>query len=281
MEGWVSQGTAWRVCSLWQKLYACSHSDCHSLTEPLRQADQERHQNFGLKNNLVSKTAPKPTTTLALYSTCTPMMCARPSKLRPRRWLMRPRQDWGFLPVDPRWVRDRGEAEMFQRAKVAVPPHKVALYHNLNKSKYMMMVKSYQQQQPLKKQQVEVHYGTLWTSGCMRTRYQRYQSWREWDEDIVHYIFLTFTVAYPLVLLMVMVRYGVFWHCWLGCMKGKQPVKKLSGRILAWLSIGKLQICIWPSWCHCHSLSFAPVNPKWLYLPGSTFLFLAHPGSPG
>ena len=30
----------------------------------------------------------------------------------------------------------------------------------------------------------------------------------------------------------------------------------------------------------CHSLSFAPVNPDWSYLPGFTFLVLAHPGSP-
>ena len=34
----------------------------------------------------------------------------------------------------------------------------------------------------------------------------------------------------------------------------------------------KVQICIWPSWCHCHSLSLAPVNPDWFYLPGFTFL---------
>jgi len=41
------------------------------------------------------------------------------------------------------------------------------------------------------------------------------------------------------------------------------------------------QICIWPNWCHCHSLSLAPVNPDWFYLPGLTFLVPAHPGSPG
>jgi len=28
-------------------------------------------------------------------------------------------------------------------------------------------------------------------------------------------------------------------------------------------------------------LSLAPVNPDWFYLPGFTFLVLAHPGSPG
>ena len=44
---------------------------------------------------------------------------------------------------------------------------------------------------------------------------------------------------------------------------------------------GKVQICIWPSWCHCHSLSLAPVNPDWFYLPGFTFLVPAHRGSSG
>ena len=39
--------------------------------------------------------------------------------------------------------------------------------------------------------------------------------------------------------------------------------------------------CIWPSWCQCHSLSLAPVNPDWFYLPGFTCLVPAHPGSPG
>jgi len=30
----------------------------------------------------------------------------------------------------------------------------------------------------------------------------------------------------------------------------------------------EVQISIWPSRCHCHSLSLAPVNPDWFYLPG-------------
>jgi len=30
----------------------------------------------------------------------------------------------------------------------------------------------------------------------------------------------------------------------------------------------EVQTCIWPSRCHCHSLSLTPVNPDWLYLPG-------------
>jgi len=48
--------------------------------------------------------------------------------------------------------------------------------------------------------------------------------------------------------------------------------KKLSGGVLAWLSVwSEVQTCIWPSWCHCHSL----------YVNGFTFLVLAHLGCPG
>jgi len=37
--------------------------------------------------------------------------------------------------------------------------------------------------------------------------------------------------------------------------------------MLAWLSVrGEVKICIWPSWCHCHSLSLNPVNPDWFLL---------------
>jgi len=62
---------------------------------------------------------------------------------------------------------------------------------------------------------------------------------------------------------------SVLWRCLLGSRKGIRSVKKLSGGMLAWLYVwGEVQICIWPSWCHCHSLSLAPVNPDWyIYLP--------------
>jgi len=67
---------------------------------------------------------------------------------------------------------------------------------------------------------------------------------------------------------------SVLWCCWLGGRKGIQLGKKLIDGMLAWLSVwGELQICICPSWCHCHSLSLAPVYPD-LFLP-------AHPGNPG
>ena len=60
---------------------------------------------------------------------------------------------------------------------------------------------------------------------------------------------------------------SVLWRCWLGGRKGIRPVKKLSGGVLAWLSVwSEVQTCIWPSWCHCHSLSLASVKSK-LVLP--------------
>jgi len=37
--------------------------------------------------------------------------------------------------------------------------------------------------------------------------------------------------------------------------------------VLAWLSVwSEVQTCIWPSWCHCHSLSLASVESR-LVLP--------------
>ena len=52
-----------------------------------------------------------------------------------------------------------------------------------------------------------------------------------------------------------------------GRQEGHPACKKLSGGVLAWLSVwSKVQSCIWPSWCHCHSLSFASVKSR-LVLP--------------
>ena len=60
---------------------------------------------------------------------------------------------------------------------------------------------------------------------------------------------------------------SVLWRCWLGGRKGIRPVKNLSGGVLAWLSVwSEVQTCIWPSWCHCYSLSLAPVKSR-LVLP--------------
>jgi len=78
------------------------------------------------------------------------------------------------------------------------------------------------------------------------------------------------TLTQPVLMLLV------------GQQEGHPACKNLSGGMLAWLSVwGKVQICIWPSRCHCLSLSLAAVNPDWFYLPDFTFLVPAHPGSPG
>jgi len=38
-----------------------------------------------------------------------------------------------------------------------------------------------------------------------------------------------------------------------GWQEGHPACKKLSGRVQAWLYVqGKVQVCIWPSWFHCH-----------------------------
>ena len=52
-----------------------------------------------------------------------------------------------------------------------------------------------------------------------------------------------------------------------GRQEGHPACKKQSGRVMAWLSVSsEVQTCIWPSWCHCHSLSLAPVKSR-LVLP--------------
>ena len=52
-----------------------------------------------------------------------------------------------------------------------------------------------------------------------------------------------------------------------GWQEGHPACKKLSGGVLAWLSVwSQVQTCIWPSWCHCHSLSLAPVKSRLVLL---------------
>jgi len=53
-----------------------------------------------------------------------------------------------------------------------------------------------------------------------------------------------------------------------GHQEGHPAYKKLSGGVLAWLSVwSEVQTCIWPSGFHCQI--------------GFTFLVPAYPGSPG
>ena len=58
---------------------------------------------------------------------------------------------------------------------------------------------------------------------------------------------------------------SVLWCCRLGGI-GIQPVKNWVVGCW-WLSVwSEVQTCIWPSWCHCHSLSLASVKSR-LVLP--------------
>jgi len=48
-----------------------------------------------------------------------------------------------------------------------------------------------------------------------------------------------------------------------GQQEGHPACKKLSGGVLAWLYVWvKVQICIWPSWCHCYSLPSTHCSSK-------------------
>ena len=52
-----------------------------------------------------------------------------------------------------------------------------------------------------------------------------------------------------------------------GWQEGYPACKKLTGGVLVWWSVwSKVQTCIWPSWCHCHSPSLASVKSR-LVLP--------------
>ena len=52
-----------------------------------------------------------------------------------------------------------------------------------------------------------------------------------------------------------------------GRQEGYPACKKLSGGVLAWLSVWcEMQTCIWPSGFHCHLLPLAPVKSR-LVLP--------------
>ena len=52
-----------------------------------------------------------------------------------------------------------------------------------------------------------------------------------------------------------------------GRQEGHPASKKLSGGVLAWLSVwSEVHTCIQPSWCHCHSLSLVSLKSR-LVLP--------------
>jgi len=51
-----------------------------------------------------------------------------------------------------------------------------------------------------------------------------------------------------------------------GWQEGHPARNKLSGGVLAWLSVwSEVQTCIWPSGCHCRSLSPASVKSRLVF----------------
>ena len=73
---------------------------------------------------------------------------------------------------------------------------------------------------------------------CQSTEGKILTSWRGWD--------VTFTLL-------------------VGWQKGYPACKKLIGGVLAWSPVwNEVQTCIWPSWCHCHSLSLPSVKSRLL-----------------
>jgi len=62
----------------------------------------------------------------------------------------------------------------------------------------------------------------------------------------------------------------------LGCQEEHLAYKKLSDKVLVWLSVwSEVQmICIWSSWCHCHPIISCFINTQIVL----TFLMPAFPG---
>ena len=89
-----------------------------------------------------------------------------------------------------------------------------------------------------------------------------YASWKcQWQRWLVkmYYFISAFSmhcsIAFSALTLLV------------GRQEGHPACKKQSGGVLVWLSFwSEVQTCIWPSWCHCHSLSLASVKST-LVLP--------------
>jgi len=63
------------------------------------------------------------------------------------------------------------------------------------------------------------------------------------------------------------IKHSLLWCCWLGGKKSMQPVKTewWGDGMVVCLEHGT-DLYIWPSWCHCHSLSLASVKCR-LVLP--------------
>ena len=89
---------------------------------------------------------------------------------------------------------------------------------------------------------------------------------RQWTTGIAgHRILVCALKLYPtrqhfLIQHLTTVVPSMLWRCWLGSRKGIRPVKNWVVGCWRGYIWSEVQTCIWPSWCHCHSLSFASVQ---------------------
>ena len=111
---------------------------------------------------------------------------------------------------------------------------------------------------------------------------QQYLQWSSYIEDLAdgfirdnipHRPFLGIHLRNDLDWVKLCCYYYYYYYAFsalmllVGRQEGHPACKKLSGGVLAWLSFwSEMQTCIWPSWCHCHSLSLASVKSR-LVLP--------------
>jgi len=74
-----------------------------------------------------------------------------------------------------------------------------------------------------------------------------------------------FFIVLCLIIAFVMVAFSAL-TLLVGQQEGHPACKKLSGGVLAWLSVWiKVQTCVLSSRCHCHSLSLASVKSRLLF----------------
>ena len=79
---------------------------------------------------------------------------------------------------------------------------------------------------------------------------------------IARFYFLLFFVLFFLIIFVAFSALTLL----VGRQEGHPACKKQSGGVLAWLSVwNEVQTCIWPSWCHCHSLSLSPVKSRLVF----------------
>jgi len=95
-----------------------------------------------------------------------------------------------------------------------------------------------------------MHDCKVYCGCCMGVSWHHHFIYRVWSICIFLYIYGHYGAFSALTLLV-------------GWQEGHPACKKLSDGVLVWLSVwSEVQTCIWPSWCHCHSLSLSLASVK-------------------